>query len=120
MRRKASNGHDPGVQPERTALAWQRTALATAAGSAIVARHTVGPLGPGALVVLAVSLGLALAAFVLGRRRYLAGPTGSRLTAADPRRPWALPRRDGVAPALLSLAVLTLALTELSAALLHS
>ena len=88
MQRKASKGRDPGVQPERTALAWQRTALATAAGSAIVARHTVGPLGPGALVVLAVSLGLALAAFVLGRRRYLAGPTGSRLTAADPRRPF--------------------------------
>ncbi len=108
---------DRGAQPERTALAWQRTALATAAGSAVVARHTVEPLGPGAVVVMTASVALAFAAFVLGRRRYLAGPTGSRLTDRDVRRRWALPRRDGVAPALLSLAVLALALTELTAVL---
>lgn len=110
---------DRGAQPERTALAWQRTALATAAGSAIVARHTVGPLGPGALVVMTASLALALTAFVLGRRRYLAGPTGSRLTDRDQERRSALPRRDGVAPALLALATVALALTELTAALLR-
>lgn len=111
---------DRGAQPERTALAWQRTALATAAGSAIVARHTVGPLGPGALIVMAASLVLALTAFVLGRRRYLAGPTGSRFTTDGVRRRWALPRRDGVAPALLSLAVGGIALTELAAVLAAS
>lgn len=114
-----SGAPDRGAQPERTALAWQRTALATAAGSAIVARHTVGPLGPGALIVMAVSIGLALTAFVLGRRRYVAGPTGSRLTTAGVRHRWALPRRDGVAPALLSLAVAGIALTELTAILIR-
>ena len=117
--RRGASKCDRGAQPERTALAWQRTALATAAGSAIVARHSVGPLGPAALVIMGVSIGLALTAFTLGRRRYLAGPTESRLSATEGRRRWDLPRRDGLAPALLSLAVLSLAATELSAAALR-
>ena len=45
---------------------------------------------------------------------------GDRVAAQEDANSGSLPRRDGVAPALLSLAVLTLALTELSAALLHS
>lgn len=95
-----------GAQPERTALAWQRTALATAAGAAIIARHTGDALGPASVAVLLATLVLAGAAFVLGRRRYWLSP-------GEPSR-----RRDGRAPFALALAVTTLGLTELLALVL--
>ena len=93
----------PGFQPERTILAWQRTALTCAAGAALIARHTAAVLGPLVIVVLTATLALSAAAFVLGRHRY-------ELSADQPSR-----RRDGRAPAALTLAVLVLALTELLA-----
>ena len=48
-----------GAQPERTALSWQRTSLATATGAAIIARHTGGELGPAALLIMVATLALA-------------------------------------------------------------
>lgn len=90
-----------GAQPERTALAWQRTALASAAGAAIIARHSAQTLGPAAIAILVATLGLAAAAFFLGRRRYGIGPTEHSR------------RRDGRAPFALTLAVVAMALTEL-------
>ena len=95
-----------GAQPERTALSWQRTALATAAGAAIITRHSGETLGPAAIVVLLGTLALAATAFVLGRRRYTTAPV-------EPSR-----RRDGRAPFALALAVLAMALTELIALVL--
>ena len=95
-----------GAKPERTALSWQRTALATAAGAAIIARHSGETLGPAAIVVLLGTLALAATAFVLGRRRYTTAPV-------EPSR-----RRDGRAPFALALAVLAMALTELIALVL--
>lgn len=95
-----------GAQPERTSLSWQRTALATATGAAIIARHSADALGPAALVILLATLCLAATAFVLGRQRYALSPT-------EPTR-----RRDGRAPAALALAVLAMALTELLALVL--
>lgn len=47
---------DPGLQPERTALAWQRTSLALLAGNLVLARLLVSTS-----VVLAVLVGLAAA-----------------------------------------------------------
>lgn len=101
----ATSPPTPGAQPERTALAWQRTALAAATGAAVVGRLALADLGPVAVVVMTASLVMALAAFVLGRRRYLA-------PHEDPSR-----RRDGRAPALLALAVLAIGVTELVALL---
>ncbi|WP_157074565.1 DUF202 domain-containing protein [Janibacter corallicola] len=91
----------PGFQPERTVLAWQRTALACAAGAALIARHTATVLGPIVLVIFTATLALSVVAFVLGRHRY-------EIAADEPSR-----RRDGRAPAALAFAVLALAMTEL-------
>ena len=59
-----------GMQPERTALAWQRTALSVAVAAAILARLTYGDLGAWALLALVVSLGLCCWVLVESRTRY--------------------------------------------------
>ncbi|QTR03675.1 DUF202 domain-containing protein [Saccharothrix algeriensis] len=67
---------DRGVQNERTALAWQRTALAMIAGSAVLTRLTVDRVGPPALVGLAVTVSLGLVVLVAARWRYREGRRG--------------------------------------------
>jgi putative membrane protein len=57
-------GAAPGAQPERTALAWRRTALALAAGALVGGRVLEPWLGP--LVWLPVAVGV-LAAVALAR-----------------------------------------------------
>lgn len=91
---------------ERTALAWQRTALALATVSALGTRLAVDRLGPLALVGL---LGLPASAWVFleGRRQQ------RRMSSRDPRV-----RRDGRGPSILTLAVALAALTEIAARLL--
>ncbi|WP_432546256.1 DUF202 domain-containing protein [Kineococcus sp. SYSU DK004] len=42
---------DPGLQPERTALAWRRTALGVLVGSLVLARLLAPVLGGAALAV---------------------------------------------------------------------
>lgn len=63
---------DPGLQNERTALAWQRSVLATAAVGLIIARLAF-PGNPVLSVVLAgVTVGFASWALVMSTRRYRA------------------------------------------------
>lgn len=92
-----------GAQPERTALSWQRTALASATGAAVIARHSSETLGMVALPLFLGTVGLTVAAFLLGRHRY-------DLSPGEPAR-----RRDGRAPFALTLAIVAMALTELLA-----
>ena len=57
---------DPGLQPERTRLAWQRTALACAGVGVLLLHGVGGPIGYiAAGIVLACAVGFA----TIGRRR---------------------------------------------------
>jgi uncharacterized membrane protein YidH (DUF202 family) len=96
---------DPGAANERTALAWQRSALALIAGAAALARLTWSELGPVALVVLGVALALSAWVFVESRLRY-AHDVGTR------QRPRS---RGGRAPFALALATALVGATELAA-----
>lgn len=60
---------DPGLQPERTALAWRRTGLAVAVGAIAGTRLLAPRLGAGALVVGAIGLGLAVLLVIGSTRR---------------------------------------------------
>lgn len=68
FRLPAAHG-DPGLQPERTTLAWGRTMLALVTVSAIFLRwlpHHGFPI----LLLFAVSAGAAAAIYLTQRRRY--------------------------------------------------
>lgn len=61
---------DPGLQPERTELAWRRTALAIGVGSLVTLRLL--PVALGSAWWVAIGLGgllVAVALWVGGRRR---------------------------------------------------
>ncbi|MCF3175728.1 DUF202 domain-containing protein [Streptomyces sioyaensis] len=69
---------DPGLQPERTRLAWRRTTLSATATAVLAGRQLLGSRAPGAVeVVLTVLMGLFWLAFVtLAHRRMQAMTTG--------------------------------------------
>ncbi|MBA8792501.1 uncharacterized membrane protein YidH (DUF202 family) [Friedmanniella endophytica] len=64
---------DGGAQPERTGLAWQRTALSGLACSLVVAKLVAGRSPVLGVVLSALALLTTAAVFALGRRRYRRG-----------------------------------------------
>lgn len=68
---------DPGLQPERTHLAWRRTALTLTGVTALAVRLTIGRGVLGALLAALLLLGWATA-IGLGHRRVRAFPTPLR------------------------------------------
>ncbi len=98
---------EPGAANERTALAWQRTALSLVAGSAVLTRLTFPVLGPVSLVSLVVGLPLGAWVLVESRGRY------RHSTGVSPRSH----TRSGRAAVALTVGTLALAVTELLALL---
>ena len=98
-----------GLQPERTALAWQRTALAIALATAVVSRLTWTTIGPVAVVVLVVGLLHCAVLFQGSHHRYRV----RRGVARQGVLPWPA----GVHAALLVVQVSLLAAMELAALL---
>lgn len=60
---------DPGLQPERTSLAWSRTILALLTTSAVTLRW-IDLYGPAVLTLLGLLVVLALMILAQQRRRY--------------------------------------------------
>ena len=98
---------DTGAPNERTALAWQRTALSLMVASALLARLTDDRLG--LLTVTASGLAFAASFWVFwesrGRYRRAAGPEHHRR------------RRGGRAATALTVAIALIAATEMAALL---
>lgn len=104
---------DPGLQPERTELAWRRTLLAIAVGSLVSVRVLAEVLGDLAIATGIGGLAAAAALWVLARRRHRA--IGDVFAGRAPAS--AMPG----AAVLLAVSVLTAlgALAGLLSALLH-
>jgi putative membrane protein len=96
---------DAGLQNERTALAWTRTALALLAAVFLAARITVAQLGAFTVVITAVTLPLATAVLAAASRRYRAAHRALHTRAALP---------DGRLPAAVTALVIALAVIELA------
>lgn len=117
---------DPGLQPERTELAWRRTALAIAVGSLVSLR--IFPLVLPALVagwgVVPGAIGLVTACVLWfgARRRQLRTTAWLRSTLPDaPQGPAVVPPGAGMLLALTVLAtgfgVLSIAIVAVSSQL---
>jgi len=101
---------DPGLQPERTALAWRRTALALMVGPVVAARLLVPELGVVAAVAAAGGLALAIYVAVSSSARYR-----DAARADDPDRPAgaALLLVTALVPVVGGLLVLALVLVRI-------
>ncbi|MCZ2826852.1 MULTISPECIES: DUF202 domain-containing protein [unclassified Modestobacter] len=113
-----TRGSDPvvdlGLQAERTALAWQRTALAMAVGALVAGRLAVPAFGAVSLVVVVLGVVPAVVVLEVSRRRYRAVHDALR-TRGD----LAAIRSAGGPIAALSCAGLMVALVALAFVLLR-
>jgi uncharacterized membrane protein YidH (DUF202 family) len=94
---------DSGLQPERTALAWRRTALSMGAGGVVALKIFPQLLGPWGYLPAAMALAIAAVIFVAAQVRYRRDqrvPVGAALPAM-------------VAMATLALGVVALAVVLL-------
>ncbi|MEU4175191.1 DUF202 domain-containing protein [Streptomyces sp. NPDC026589] len=93
----ATADRDPGLQPERTRLAWRRTTLsATVVALLAVRQALLGGATPAALVAVALSAAAWLGFLVVAHRRVL------RMEAA---RPEPLAPRGALAATLCTVAL---------------
>lgn len=96
---------DPGLQPERTALAWRRTGLALLTGSLVAARILPETLGPGAALLGLVGVAAASALLYAIHRRYR--HHHRHLLSAGDRAPIAGGRLIAATTAFVTAAALT-------------
>lgn len=94
---------DPGLQNERTELAWQRTALSLLTGSLILFRLTVETVSTPAVCLLLITVPVTCWVLARSRVRY----HGHRVAETPPSD------RDGSAAAGLTAVLVAMSLTEL-------
>lgn len=77
---------DPGLQPERTRLAWRRTTLSAAVAAVLAVKTALhGPVSAGGAVVCAVCCALWLGFLWVAHRRIRTLASGARPPALAPR-----------------------------------
>lgn len=88
---------DVGLQTERTALAWQRTSLASIVGVLIAARLLLDLIGVASILFAGAGLVITVALFLVGHQRYRSAhriliTSGDRagLTSAVPLFAWTI------------------------------
>jgi uncharacterized membrane protein YidH (DUF202 family) len=92
---------DPGLQPERTLLAWRRTCLALAVASAVVVRFAGEAIGVAAAVLGIVGVATAAAGYARASVRYRRAHEGLTSSGELPI--------DGLALGLVALTLLLIA-----------
>jgi len=104
---------DPGLQPERTALSWQRTGVATLLIGIGAAAVAVRRGSPAVVLVALIALALAAVTAVPPRHRPGAEPGAEpgRQESGPPAPPYARLVRAAVATVALAAVGLLLALT---------
>jgi uncharacterized membrane protein YidH (DUF202 family) len=90
--------YDPGLQPERTLLAWRRTCLALVVGSAVIVRFAGESIGYAAAAIGIAGVSTAAAGYFRAAVRY-------RLAHEGLTRDGQLPI-DGLALAMMALTLL--------------
>jgi uncharacterized membrane protein YidH (DUF202 family) len=103
---------DPGLQRERTDLAWTRTALGFLANAALMARFARDTQVPPAAYAIAVALALTGALILAYARRLYAARTAAPPATPPAARPRAL-RAVWLATIAATVATTALALTTL-------
>ena len=77
---------DPGLQPERTRLAWRRTTLASTVAAVLAVKTALhGGASAAGIVACALCCGLWLAFLLLAQRRIRALAAGPSPAALTPR-----------------------------------
>lgn len=100
------SARDPGLQPERTRLAWRRTTLSCTVVAVLAARQTIhGGATPAGLAAAALSALVWLAFLGVAHRRTLA------LNTAEPRP---LPVRAALATTACTILLALFAVTMLA------
>lgn len=89
---------DPGLQPERTLLAWKRTCLALGLSAVVAVRFAAETLGPFVTVLGAVGIAAALASYLASAHRYRTAQAALKDTGRIPV--------DGAALGLLTVTLL--------------
>ncbi len=100
---------DPGMQQERTTLAWRRTGLALLVGSLTIGRLTLDSLGSAVVIPTVITASLALYVLADTLRQH-------RLAHVHPEEPGFSVLRDGRLVVVVSTVIGVLALGEVVAA----
>ncbi|TKT07361.1 DUF202 domain-containing protein [Streptomyces galbus] len=96
--RPTAADRDPGLQPERTRLAWRRTTLAGTVAAVLAVRAALhGGASPGTVVACAVCCALWVAFLLVAQRRIVA--------LARSARPAPLSARQATAAVLCAVAL---------------
>lgn len=83
---RPASDRDPGLQPERTRLAWRRTTLSATAMAVLAGRQLLESAAPGPVeAVLAVVMGLLWLAFVALAHHRMRAMTSGRPPGLPPR-----------------------------------